>query len=199
MRVFAWIALLAWAAFLYWGVKASTGWASPCTLAGPLPLNHLLSAADFNPASSGGAVLYNGLYLKRALPKDSPLRPEDVSDSPLLRIAPDSTIFPVVLSNDDANKRDADQQFDLGTGSTVIAKQSRVVAVLCPSRAVGKCEAMFEVPQSALKQLVEAPGQVGIVDSPKVVPQQSDANAPQDPAKTEKQKTNEAVKQPGQR
>jgi hypothetical protein len=198
MRVFAWIALLAWAAFLYWGVKATSGWASPCTLAGTLPQNHLLSATDFTPASSGGAVLYTGLYLKRAMPKGSPLRPEDVGDSPLLRIAPDSTIFAVAVSSDDVIKRDAGQPFDLGTGSTVIAKQSRVIAVLCPSRAVGKCEVMFEVPQSALKQLVDATGQVGIVDSPKAAPQQPDANAQQDPGKTEKQKADGAVKKPGQ-
>jgi len=170
MKAFAWIVFLTWAAFLYWGVKATTSWASPCTLVGDLPQNHLLSAKDLKSASSGGAVLYIGLYLKKALTKDSPLKPEDVGDSPLLRIAPDSAIFAVDLSSEDANKRDADKQFDLGTGSTVIVKQSRVIAVLCPSRAGGKCEVMFEVPQSALKQLVDATGQVGIIDSQKAVP-----------------------------
>ena len=170
MRALTWIALLAWAAFLYWGVKAAKSSVFPNTLASDLPQNHLLTANDLLPKGSDGAMLYSGLYLKEACQKGSQIKPEDVSISPSLSISPSSAVFISDLPSDTTDKRDAGQQLDLRIGSTVIG--SRLIAVLCSWRAGGKCRAVFEVPQSQLKSLIDATEPVQIVDTPKPVPVQ---------------------------
>jgi hypothetical protein len=170
MKALVWILFLGWASFLYWGVKSTTGSVPTCSATRALPQNHLLGPKDLKCTGSDADALYVGLYLKQALDKDSRLKPEEVSDDPLLHRTPGTKIFTLVLAGDDPGKLDAGQVLDLGTGMTVIAGQSRVIAVSCWSRASGKCEAIFEIEESKWKPLVEA-SPVVIISNPKIAPQ----------------------------
>lgn len=165
MKGFAWVVFLAWATSLYCGVRVASRSSLLCTTVRGLPENHLLSSGDLICGSAGASLLYNGLYLKHGLTKDSPLTPDDVSENPELRLAPDSTVFMVDVRTEEARKLDAGQKLDLGTNSTPIAKQSRVIALFCPSKASEKCQVGFEVQQSVLKQLTDAVGPIVLIHS----------------------------------
>lgn len=167
MKLFGWIAILVWAAFLYGGVKVTSRSALLCATAFDFPQNHMLNAGDLTCASSAATKIYEGRYLKHPSTKNDAISPDDVSDSPVLRINPDATVFVLTLSSDRAKKLDADQKVDLGTNSTAIVKQNRVIAVLSAGTGPEQCRLAIEIPQSELKALVDAPGQVGIVDDSK--------------------------------
>jgi len=167
MKVFGWIAILAWAAFLYGGVKLTSRSALLCATALDFPENHMLDARDLTCASSAATKIYEGRYLKHPSTKNDAISPDDVSDSPILRIDPNTTVFILPILSNRVNKLDADQKIDLGTNSTAIVKQGRVIAVLCAATEPEQCRLALEIPQSELKALVDAPGQVGIVDGSK--------------------------------
>src|SRR5580704_14147734 len=115
MKVFGWIAIIVWAAFLYTGVKVSTHSTLLCIAALDLPQNHMLNAGDVTCASSAATKIYDGRYLKHSAVKNDSISPDEVNDSPVLRIGPDATVFVLTLSSDQAKKFDADQKVDLGT------------------------------------------------------------------------------------
>jgi hypothetical protein len=167
MKLLGWVAILAWAAFLYGGVKITTRSVLLCTAALDFPQNHLLNPGDLTCASFSATKIYEGRYLKRPSARNNVISPDDVSDSPLLRLNPETAMFVLTISNDQAKKLDADQRVDLGANSTAIAKQARIVAILCAGTGLEHCRLALEVPQSELKVLVDVPGQVGIVDSSK--------------------------------
>jgi hypothetical protein len=167
MKLFSWIAVLAWAAFLYGGVKLTSHSGLLCATASDFPPNHMLNAGDLTCEGSAATQLYEGRYLKHSSSKNNAVSPDDVSDSPVLRINPDTAIFVLTLSSDRAKKLDADQIVALGTNSTAIVKQSRVIAVLCAGNGPERCKLALEIPQSELKALVDAPGQPGIIEGSK--------------------------------
>lgn len=173
MKAFAWILFLAWGLYLYFGVTATTRSSVLCSTARDLPKNHLLASADLTCSSAGAATLFSGLYLRSDLAKGRQLAAEAVSDRPMLSVNPDDAIFMLDVSAEAAGKVDAGQKLDLGTPSLVLAKQAAVIAALNGSRGSGKYTLAVEVPQSALKPLVDAAGAVGIVDASKVPPVQA--------------------------
>ena len=185
-------------AYLYFGVTAATRSATLCSTVRDLPNNHLLAPADLTCTSAGAATLFSGLYLRGNLTKGSHLTPESVGDRPLLSVSPDGTTFTLDIPADAASSVDAGQKLDLGTPSAVLAKQAAVIAVLCGSRGSGKCTLALEVPQSALKPLVDAAGAVGIVDSSKIAPAPVSGGTPADSKTTpKKQETPRDAKKGG--
>ena len=103
MKLFGWIAILVWGSVSVTAGEITSRSVLLCETAFRFSPNHMLNAGDLTCASSAATKIYEGRGIGlHPSTKNDAVSPDDVSDSPVLRIKPDTTVFVLTLSTDRA-------------------------------------------------------------------------------------------------